>query len=89
MTISTGGSGVGSCQGENVIMVESSISSTGRMTCKTGRTVIDISTYSIVSIIRFGFVIMRVAVDTSVHTIVCRIRMAIRALIPYGTIVFP
>ena len=79
---------MGSCQGENSIMIESSGIS-GRMTGIAGRTVISISTYPAMGIIRFGFIIMRVAVDAGKYSIVGRIRMAIGALIPNGTIVFP
>jgi hypothetical protein len=64
-------------QREKVIMIESSFSASCGMTGIAGWTVISIAAYTIVSIIRFGFIIMRVAVDTGVYTIVCRIRMAI------------
>ena len=77
------------CEREKGIMVKTAISSAGGVTCIAGGTAIDITTYTVVSIICFGFIVMRMTVDAGVNCIVGRICMAIGTLIPDRTIMFP
>jgi hypothetical protein len=69
MTLVAGSSCMGPGKRENIIVIESFRISC-RMTCITGLAVINITSYPVMTIICFGFIIMGMAVDAGVLSIV-------------------
>ena len=71
------------------VVIKSSFTGSGRMTCITGRAVICIAAHTAVFVVCFSFIIMRMAIDAGVLCIVCRVCMAIGTLVPDRLIMFP